>query len=108
VTRAHLGEFGLVVPKGVQNIERLVTLAEATGLPANALNSVRLLAEQFRDTKVKIEDVTAEISRTSETGAVARRLKTIPGIGPITSSVLAATLPDASGFKTARDLAASC
>ena len=104
--RAHLGEFGLVVPKGVQNIERLVTLAEATGLPANALNSVRLLAEQFRDTKVKIEDVTAEISRTSETDAVARRLKTIPGIGPITSSVLAATLPDSSGFKTARDLAA--
>ena len=31
-----------------------------------------------------------------------------PGIGPITSSVLAATLPDATGFKTARDLAASC
>ena len=97
-----------MVPKGMQNIERLVALAEAEGLPANALNSVRLLAEQFRDTRVKIEDVTAEINRTSETDAVARRLKTIPGIGPITSSVLAATLPDASGFKTARDLAASC
>jgi len=52
-----------------------VTLAEAIGLPANALNSVRLLAEPFRDTKVKIEDVIAEISRTSETDAVARRLK---------------------------------
>ena len=104
--RAHLGEFGLVAPKGVQNIERLLALAEAGGLPANALNSVRLLAEQFRDTKIKIEDVTAEINRASETDAVARRRKTIPGIGPITSSVLAATLPDATGFKTARDLAA--
>ena len=106
--RAHLGEFGLVAPKGVQNIERLLALAEAGGLPANALNSVRLLAEQFRDTRIKIEDVTAEINRASETDAVARRRKTIPGIGPITSSVLAATLPDATGFKTARDLAASC
>ena len=90
----------------MQNIERLLALAAAGGLPANALNSVRLLAEQFRDTKIKIEDVTAEINRASETDAVARRLKTIPGIGPITSSVLAATLPDATGFKTARDLAA--
>ena len=106
--RAHLGEFGFVVPKGVQNIERLVALAEATGLPGNAINSLRLLAEQFRDTKMKIEDVTAEINRASETDAVARRLKTIPGIGPITSSVLAATLPDVTGFKTGRDLAASC
>ena len=41
-----------------------------------------------------------------QTDPAARRLKSIPGIGPITSSVLAATLPDATGFKTARDLAA--
>ncbi len=98
----------MVVPKGVQNIERLLALAEAGGLPANALNSVRLLAEQFRDTRMKVEDVTAEINSASETDATARRLETIPGIGPITSSVLAATLPDASGFRSARDLAASC
>lgn len=65
MTRAHLGEFGFVVPKGVQNVERLVALAQAEGLPANALNSVRLLAEQFRDTRIKIADVSAEINRTS-------------------------------------------
>jgi len=70
-----LGEFGFVVPKGVQNIERLVALAEAGDLPANALNSIRLLAEQVRDTGGKIEDVTAEISSASETDATARRLK---------------------------------
>lgn len=32
----------------------------------------------------------------------------MPGIGPITSSVLAATLPDVSNFKAGRDLAAPC
>ena len=106
--RAHLGDFGLVVPKGLPNIERLVAQAEAGGLPVNALNAARLLAEQFRDTKIKIEDVTAEINRAPETDPTARRLKSIPGIGPITSSVLAATVPDASGFRSARDLAASC
>ena len=77
--RAHLGEFGFAVPKGMQNIERLVTLAEASGLPDNVLNSMRLLAAQFRDTKIKIKDVTTEIDKASDTDAVARRLKTIPG-----------------------------
>ena len=71
--RAHLGEFSLVVPKGVQNIEWLVALAG--GLPVNALNAVRLLAVQFRDTRIKVEDVTTEIKRASETDATARRLK---------------------------------
>ena len=64
-----------MVPRGVQNIERLVTLTEARGLPPKALNSARLLAEQFRDTKLKIEDVAAEINRASQAEAVARRLK---------------------------------
>lgn len=30
----------------------------------------------------------------------------MPGIGPITASVLAATLPDVSAFRSARDLSA--
>ena len=51
--------------------------------------------------------MTTNINRASETDATARRLKSIPGFGPIRSSVLAATLPDATGLKTARDLAAS-
>ena len=61
--RAYPGEFGLVVPKGVQNIERLVALAKAGGLPAPAVHAVRLLSEQVRETRIKVEDVTAEIPR---------------------------------------------
>ncbi|MBL4543760.1 MAG: transposase [Rhodobacteraceae bacterium] len=34
--------------------------------------------------------------------------RSLPGIGPITASVLAATLPDVSSFRSARDLSASC
>ena len=61
--RAHLGEFGPVVPKGVQNIERLLALAKAGGLPAPVAHAVRLLSEQVRDTRIKVSDVTAEIPR---------------------------------------------
>ncbi len=104
--RAHLGEFGIVAPKGVHNVERLLTMAEDAALPEDARNPIKLLAEQFRDTQMKIEDVTVEIRKAAENDEVAHRLQTVPGIGPITSSVLAATLPDVANFKAARDLAA--
>lgn len=35
-TRAHLGEFGIVVPKGIHNVERLIMACEQDGLPASA------------------------------------------------------------------------
>lgn len=38
--------------------------------------------------------------------ALSRRLETIPGIGPVTASALAATIPDASNFRSGRQLAA--
>jgi transposase len=104
--RAHLAEFGIVAPKGVHNVERLLTTAEDAALPDSARNSVKLLGEQFRDTLERIEDVTVEIRKAAENEEVARRLQAVPGIGPITSSALAATLPDVSTFKAARDLAA--
>ena len=47
--RVHLGEFGIVVARGVHNIERLLTLADAATLPAPAHQSILLLAEQFRE-----------------------------------------------------------
>jgi transposase len=104
--RAHLAEFGIVAPKGVHNIARLLKMAEAAALPEDARSPIRLLAEQFRDTQTKVEDVTVEIRKAAENDEAARRLQTVPGVGPITSSALAATLPDVSNFKTARDLAA--
>lgn len=47
-----------------------------------------------------------EIKIVAAQDKTAQRLQSIPGIGPITSSVLAATLPDVTGFQSSRDLAA--
>lgn len=104
--RAHLGEFGLVVPKGVHNMNRLVTEAEAADLPAEARMPLDLLVGQFTDTKARIDAITADLRRAAEADETARQLQTMPGIGPITASVLAATLPDVSAFHSARDLSA--
>ena len=119
--RAHLGEFGIVTAKGVHNVERLLTLADAASLPAPARQSIQLLADQFRDTHDLIEAITTGIKAKVQKDAVAKRLQTIPGIGPITASAIAAAcrkndppdrfltlLPDVSNFKATCDLAASC
>ena len=104
--RAHLAEFGLVAPKGIHNVERLLALAGEAALPEPARPPILLLAEQFRDTHKRIEEITVQIKTQAQTDAVARRLQTIPGIGPITASAIAASVPDVSNFKAARDLAA--
>lgn len=104
--RAHLGEFGIVVPKGIHNMGRLIAEADTADLPPEAQMPLDLLAGQFRDTKERIDVMTARIKEDAEADAVARRLQTMPGVGPITASALAATLPDVSAFRTARDLSA--
>jgi transposase len=104
--RAHLGEFGIVTAKGVHNVGRLLTLSEEAALPEGARQSIRLLADQFRDTHDRIDAITAEIKAEAQEDTVATRLQTVPGIGPITASAIAASVPDVSNFKVARDLAA--
>lgn len=47
--------------------------------------------------------MTGQLKADAEKDETACRFQTVPGIGPITASVLAATLPDVSGFRSARD-----
>lgn len=102
--RAHLAEFGIVVAKGIHNVDRLI---EATrDLPEAARPALDLLADQLRDLRGRIDTVTERIGVAQADDLLARRLATVPGIGVISSSALAATTPDVSAFRTARDYAA--
>ena len=97
---------GIVTVKGVHNVERLLTLADAAILSEAARQSIRLLAEQFRDTHARIAKVTTEIKADAQDNAGDKRLQTIPGVGPFTATALGASVPDVSNFKAARDLSA--
>lgn len=75
-------------------------------MPLEARAPLNLLVGQFTDTTARIDRITADLRCAAEADETARRRQTMPGIGPITASVLAATLPDASAFRSARDLSA--
>ena len=102
--RAHLAEFGIVVAKGIQNVDRLLAAAEQT--PEAARPALDLLAGQLRDLRARIETVTARIEAAQKSDPLSRRLATIPGLGPIASSAFAVTTPDVAAFRSARDYSA--
>jgi transposase len=100
-------EFGHVVPKGLHNLEPLVALLAADdAMPAQARQAIGELYKRFGELAKGIQSCEAEIVKHARNDAMARRLATIPGIGPITASLIAATVVDISRFKTARQFAA--
>jgi error-prone DNA polymerase len=101
-------EFGLVVPKGMDKLEELVTLVEGDqSLPEQARQAFAELHEHRRITANRIEGLERKIVAHARQNDTARRLATIPGIGPITASLIAATVGDSIGtFKSARHFAA--
>ena len=100
-------EFGHVVPKGLHNLEPLVALVDADeDMPTQARQAIAELHKRFGELAKGIQACEAEIVKHARTDPTARRLATIPGIGPITASLIAATVVDISRFKTARQFAA--
>jgi error-prone DNA polymerase len=101
-------EFGLVVPKGMDKLEALVTLVEEDPtVPEQAHQAFAELREHRRATTERVAGLERQIVAHARQDATARRLATIPGIGPITASLLAATVGDTIGsFKSARHFAA--
>jgi transposase len=107
--RAHLAEFGVVLPKGGQNGRKLaamVVAGEMFGMPALAVPVLLAMAHRCRALEVEIAQLEREMRRRSVEDEAVQRLLKIPGIGPITATALAATVPDARAFRSAREFAA--
>jgi transposase len=107
--RGHLGEFGIIGPVGrhhVAELERALAIADETTVPALAREALQTLIAELHSLDQRIKAIEVAIVRENKTNAVSRRLTTIPGIGPITASAIAATIPDPSAFKSGREFAA--
>ena len=100
-------EFGLTVPKGISKLDELMALVDMDeAFPEKARQVFIGLLDQCRATAETIKAFEAEIVEHARHDETARRLATIPGVGPITASLIAATVVDISLFRTARHFAA--
>lgn len=106
--RGHMGEFGIVAPQGAQNVAGLIETLRAAGeeVPELARNALHMLVDQFGLLEIGIRKAELGILAWHRSNEASRRLATIPGIGPITASAIAATVPDARLFSSGRQFAA--
>jgi error-prone DNA polymerase len=100
-------EFGITVPKGIHKLDELMAVVDADEImPQQAKQAITGLHDYCNNLSEGIETFEAEIVAHARRDETARRLATIPGIGPITASLIAATVGDITLFKTARQFAA--
>lgn len=107
--RAHLSEPGIVVAQGMANLAKLVTIVsdERDGrIPSLARTSLRAIVGQIGDLQSRLREIELAIHAWHRASEASRRLETIPGIGPITASAIAATVTDPTLFSSGRHLAA--
>jgi transposase len=106
--RGHLGEFGQIVPQGATNAAKLIVIVEDpdSGLPADAISTLRVLVAALGHLEAEIGKLDAEIARRAKENEVARRLMTVPGIGPLIATAIAVLAPPPETFRKARDFAA--
>src|ERR1700688_40969 len=107
--RAHLAELGIVAAKGDSGVKELLAIVadeEDTRLPIDVRASVIVLAAQLGAVQTLIGSIEKRIKTQHRANEASRRLETIPGIGVIGATAIAATVADPTVFRSGRDFAA--
>jgi transposase len=107
--RAHLAELGIVAAKGDKGVKELLTILadeKDTRLPIDARASVIVLAGQLQAVQAVIGSIEKRIKAQHRSNQASKRLETIPGIGVIGATAIAATVADPTVFRSGRDFAA--
>lgn len=108
--RGLLAEFGIDTPEGLLRalgLARQIAAKEvAPDVPPMAMQILGLLCEQVLDTHIRLQAIDRSILALQRTDDVARRLSTIPGIGPVGATALAASVADPGQFRSGREFAA--
>lgn len=107
--RAFCLEYGIAMHQGAGKFK--ADLPRVVADEENDLSSAmrRLLTELFDDVKnleARIKEVTGEIEAVAAADDTARRLMTVPGIGPLAATALLAAAGRGLQFRKARDMAA--
>ena len=108
--RAHLAEVGLVAATGVDGLKSLLAIIREAGetgqLPDPMRQALQPLVDQLAALQAQIGQLERSIHAQHRASDVSRRLETIPGIGVIGATAIAATVTEPGAFKSGRELAA--
>jgi transposase len=107
--RGLLAELGIDIPVGLERalgMARQIVDGEAPDVPVEALRIITLLSRQALDIHAQLREIDRNLIRLQQADEVARRLATIPGIGPVGATALAAAVTDPGQFRSGRQFAA--
>jgi transposase len=107
--RAHLAELGIVAAQGREGLKELLAVIADEGdarLPIDARASLIVLAAQLQALQTLIGSIEKRLVVQHRANPASMRLISIPGIGIIGASAIAATVTDPKAFRSGRDLAA--
>ncbi len=105
--QAFLLEFGISLPIGTAVIKRLSTVLAENVLPPYLIQLLMRLHTHYLYLVEQITELDSELEKVLNCDETGQRLMTIPGIGPITASVLSSQLGDGQQYAHSRDFAAS-
>ena len=106
--RAHMAEFGIVAPQGLRHVEILTkTIAhQQERLPELARSILQTIVDQLNGTMARIREIERRLTKWHRESRVSRLLATVPGVGIMGASAIAATVADPSLFRSGREFAA--
>lgn len=107
--RAHFAEFGIIAAQGPRKVAELVVRLrddDTLGLPETARSALLALAVQLDSLAAELRNIERQLMAWHRQSAASQRLETIPGVGIITATALAASVPDPSVFRSGRQFAA--
>lgn len=107
--RGLLAEFGITIPKGIGRAlgyAKDVTEGASPEIPEIARDVVRVLCRQLMALHNWIGWYEARLKIEARANPQVRLLQTIPGVGPITASAIAATVGSGHQFRNGREFAA--
>ena len=106
--RGLASEYGWIAAKGRFKLEGLVANIEdpCCALPEASRDALLVIVESIKALDERIAGFDREIARRAKADEEARRLMTIPGVGPIGATAIIALAPSARSFPSGRDFAA--
>lgn len=96
----------MIAGKGISQVgPLLIAIERETAIPSEAKDMAALLGRQIEELDARIKELDVKLAAAHKANEVARRLTTIPGVGPVTALTLAIEI-DPVAFKSGRHLAA--